>query len=721
MILRKGGGGGGQTARRLAFLLLLLLLPPALLPGSAATLAPRAEVLGAAAARALFGPPNPNLDACAAPILPPRLVLVEPPVQSSSSESSSEESPPFLVRRWWARLQAARSGAFPRTPLHAAAYGAVAPLVQLQGVFAFDDPEAIPRPLLLVVAHRGVVRERIDLVSLDAAIDLGPFLAERLRACRDRDRAAARALCAEDPLAGAGTGQAAPGDAVNSAGVTWYDDGQEEEEEEADALSDEVLAALHQIDMFDAPDVLVLGLFFNAETTLLHQKAFAQAQRVWANAQPIHGDGDDGGGDGEGPRVKFVGVRHAAASAAVLRNLTYADHSADLDHHHPVIVAVKPLDNLNVWMHAADTTSARSITGHIQSTLRMAPSEASELLRYGRFTSQTVWGMDTNTHVFVVVDESPANKKGGVDYAQQQIDAVRAMARRVPASRAAFVLVPRTPENAGIIRHLGFSEPTTAILATGSVGKEAEHQEDAKEGRSFVVADVAIMDRSGSVPKKYRMSADFAVKAPLPSRANKEDTGEEKIRRLSAFGSPGVKAFLAAFFQGTLEPYWRSANGPTAGQDLVDLRGELAKTIVERVAGNTLAALLEEETRLRSGVSFLVGLTAQKWCNACERNVPKLREAAGELLATWPDTLRIITVDVDENEIAHLLTGIELRRQPWQYTLPLVLLSPSSENDSEAGMTVKTAPWRGALGALPIDATSLAAFVRDAMLLGGVE
>jgi hypothetical protein len=53
--------------------------------------------------------------------------------------------------------------------------------------------------------------------------------------------------------------------------------------------------------------------------------------------------------------------------------------------------------------------------------------------------------------------------------------------------------------------------------------------------------------------------------------------------------------------------------------------------------------------------------------------------------------------------------------------LPLVLLSPSSENDSEAGMTVKTAPWRGALGALPIDATSLAAFVRDAMLLGGVE
>ena len=51
----------------------------------------------------------------------------------------------------------------------------------------------------------------------------------------------------------------------------------------------------HQIDMFDAPDVLVLGLFFNAETTLLHQKAFAQAQRVWANAHPIHGDGDDGG------------------------------------------------------------------------------------------------------------------------------------------------------------------------------------------------------------------------------------------------------------------------------------------------------------------------------------------------------------------------------------------------------------------------------------------
>ena len=90
--------------------------------------------------------------------------------------------------------------------------------------------------------------------------------------------------------------------------------------------------------------------------------------------------------------------------------------------------------------------------------------------------------------------------------------------------------------------------------------------------------------------------------------------------------------------------------------------------------------------------------------------MPNLRDAAKDLLVQWPRALRIITVDVNENEVSHLLEGIELRRQPWQYTMPLVLL-PAGVRGAKA----KPAPWRGEQGVLPINTDSVTSFVREFM------
>ena len=146
MILRKGGGGGGQTARRLAFLL-LLLLPPARAPAGVPRprWAPRAEVLGAAAARALFGPPNPNLDAVRRPDLAsaPRLGGAARAIELLRIEAL-KRARRFLVRRWWG---AAAGGPVGGVSAHSAARrpptAPVAPLVQLQGRVRVRRP---PRP-----------------------------------------------------------------------------------------------------------------------------------------------------------------------------------------------------------------------------------------------------------------------------------------------------------------------------------------------------------------------------------------------------------------------------------------------------------------------------------------------------------------------------------------------------------------------------------------------
>ena len=682
----------GTSARLLSLLLLLPLLPT----GSAGDIAAVAtQTLDADGARALFYPADP--DAFCRP-LPPRLVFVEPPLRSTIRSTKKK---PFLVRRWWSRLRAAQKEVFPQTMLQSIAYDIIAPFIPGQLRVFDDNLDTLQRPFLFIVKHGGAVAEPIDLVSLDASIKVGHFLAKRLRAYHEANIIASHTLCLDPPI-DTGISYAKHDDAIKSDKIAWYDDRQKEED-----VPNKVLTLLNEIDMFGAPDVFAVGLFFNAKKSNIHRQAFVKAQQIW---EASHSSSNDDIGDGEGPRVKFVGVLHPEASSSVLRNLTYDADAASHDNYQPQIVAIRPLDNLNMWMHSADTTSAHAIAGHVQSVLQMVPSESAELLRYGRFTSEKVWGMDTNTRVFVILDESLANKKNTVNFAEQQANAARAIARRIPASRAAFVLVPRSPENSGIIRYLGFSETSTATLA----GKD----EDAE--LSFVVANVAIMDHSGSVPKKFRMHVDFNAASTTQSSKRKTNSKDEKKRdqKISApsvFDSAGVKTFLGAFFQGNLKPYWRSVNGPTEGRDFVDLRNELSHHIVERVAGMTLTALLKEEIRLRSGVSFLVGLTAQTWCKACEHNIPRLREAAVELMKTWPVKLRIITVDVDENEIAHLLKGVELRRQPWQYTLPLVYL-PTLRNDSDEGMQAKAAPWRGAHGALPIDVERLTAFVRDAML-----
>ena len=75
--------------------------------------------------------------------------------------------------------------------------------------------------------------------------------------------------------------------------------------------------------------------------------------------------------------------------------------------------------------------------------------------------------------------------------------------------------------------------------------------------------------------------------------------------------------------------------------------------------------------------------------------MPKLRGAARELLAKWPDKIRIITVDVNENEVAHLLNGIKLRMQPWQYTMPKCFFMQLVErrlSNQRHGAAIRRAP-----------------------------
>ena len=94
-------------------------------------------------------------------------------------------------------------------------------------------------------------------------------------------------------------------------------------------------------------------------------------------------------------------------------------------------------------------------------------------------------------------------------------------------------------------------------------------------------------------------------------------------------------------------------------------------------------------------------------CRPCPGLMPKLLEAAPALLKNGaaPGALRVFSIDVGDNDIAHLLPDISLRQQPWQYTLPLLYVAADRQS-------VEQVPWRGSMSALEIEAGRLTTFLQ---------
>ena len=84
--------------------------------------------------------------------------------------------------------------------LQTVAYDTFAPFIPAHLRVFNNNLDAIPRPLLFIVKHGGAVAEPIDLVSLDASIKVGQFLAQRLQDYHESDITASKTLCADSPV-----------------------------------------------------------------------------------------------------------------------------------------------------------------------------------------------------------------------------------------------------------------------------------------------------------------------------------------------------------------------------------------------------------------------------------------------------------------------------------------------------------------------------------------
>ena len=87
---------------------------------------------------------------------------------------------------------------------------------------------------------------------------------------------------------------------------------------------------------------------------------------------------------------------------------------------------------------------------------------------------------------------------------------------------------------------------------------------------------------------------------------------------------------------------------------------------VRKLVGTTFASFRSSQKH-----DMVLALTAN-WCHPCG-HYRKALDEIGAAFAEDPE-LEVAIIDVDENEIVHLLGGVQLRRLPWRFSMPLVFV-----------------------------------------------
>jgi thiol-disulfide isomerase/thioredoxin len=517
----------------------------------------------------------------------------------------------------------------------------------------------LPRPVL--VYHRdGRVRSTIDLVALSADIKWESHVLALIQDDLDRQHNETVMLCSEEDAAAQASSTFSSTFSSTSASFKWVND--------QTKLLNEILSS----DIFETPNVLMIGLFHNAPDTT-HQgwpaRAFQHAANMWSKNNPTVGEENESESSSSSSSVLFLGTydsevaRHvrqhlmndgAAVVAAEVDDEEGQPHESHVTTLLASVVALKRAENVMLWMSLSDLDSIAAMLDHVRTAQSMTPRL--EFSRYTPETSRQIWGLSNEIYVLVIIDETVSSNTAAI--VEQQKMAVESVASGLPAAH--FSIVPRISSNEGILKFLDILvHPREYLIPDGGAGSPA---------------NVIIVDRSEKHMKKYRLYPDFIPTTTVRLKSN------------------DLKSFMKKFSSKQLSPHWKSE--PKASTPPPVDGGVVA------VSGSDLQSIMTNQADEKD---IILSFEAS-WCRTCTALTPKLKEAASLVQKKFPNRLHFLSVNLEKNEIDHILSSISLRQQPWQYTMPLIWIPHD-------GKHAENLPWRGTRGVVPINEDELLKFL----------
>ena len=260
---------------------------------------------------------------------------------------------------------------------------------------------------------------------------------------------------------------------------------------------------------------------------------------------------------------------------------------------------------------------------------------------------------------------------------KHQLKAVQSIVAGLP--NAHFAVVPRNlPDNKGILSFVDLSSDPRDFLS-----------ETIKNEIEGAPANIVIVDRSkkNGPPQKYRLYPDY-VSTSTSLRLHAKE----------------IRSFVRNFLEHKLTAHWKSEVKSTRLPQVDGGVTAISGLDLQELVQNDVDFLWAEDTEDRTKQQPDIVLSFEaSWCHTCASNMPRLKEAAKHVQHRFPRRLVFASVNLEKNEIEHLLTGVSLRQQPWQYTMPILFIRP--------GQNVESLPWRGSRGALPINEEELTKFL----------
>lgn len=282
----------------------------------------------------------------------------------------------------------------------------------------------------------------------------------------------------------------------------------------------------------------------------------------------------------------------------------------------PRVLIFRPAENEIYSMPPGDSFRPGALATHVAQVV--AANRRQLFFRFTRQDSQKLWQMQSDMHVLVLCGDADSPHIAKL---------ATLVARRISAKQATVLVVESNAESAGLRRYVG-----------------------AESSQNTSVAHIAVVDRrfDDGIYRKYQLAVD-GVLSPLPLPASRETVTD-------------VLAFLRKSLAKELPAFWRSAPVPdVAAGSAADEMGPVRKLV-----GTTFASFRSSQKH-----DMVLALTAN-WCHPCG-HYRKALDEIGAAFAEDPE-LEVAIIDVDENEIVHLLGGVQLRRLPWRFSMPLVFV-----------------------------------------------
>ena len=505
----------------------------------------------------------------------------------------------------------------------------------------------LPRPLLILLNNCGKIQHEIDLVALPIDIDLSTHLTHLIETNERQHNEIMNNICESKSTEDIS-------DTVN----TWNT-------KNHSSLLNDLLGS----DIFDTPNVIMIGLFDTAPSTTcngLPALAFHTASTKWMQQE------QEKNNENIENNVQFIGTFNSTAARLIYQNVTNEiwNETEEESAFEPQIIAFKRGENVLLRMPSSDLNNYLAILIHAQRALEMTPSL--EFSRYTSETSRTIWSANTNVHLMVVVDEDYVNNTENVAL---QLKAVESIASGLPNTH--FTIVSRTSSNQGILNFLDLlNHPRENLIQNAGNGSPA---------------NIVIIDRTSEHTRKYRMYPDYISKTSIQLNRNK------------------LKAFVKAYRKGNLKPHWKSEPQIKKEEEATDIDVGLTAT-----SGLDLSWYMNDTA---NNIDIILSFEAS-WCRTCKLYTPNLAEAATKIQQKFPNRVRFLKINLEKNEVDHILHGVSLRQQPWQYTLPLVWIphvdrseGAIQDNEEQKRKKAENFPWRGSRGALPINEEELTKFL----------